>query len=612
MEGLPSLAELDREIALKSLVDWVPYLSPRYLPPEHLRPFLSRIEEAVLGGKEIRAVVHAPPRHSKTESILHSIPWGLKHRPDWTFGYTSYNADITRSKSRISLDLARSAGIHLATDNLTEWRTPQRGGCLARGIGEGLGGYGLNCFPTGTLVATESGQVPIERLVRAPSPPRVWAFNHATGRAELRRILAGREMRSPRSLVEVMSGHGLKVRCTDDHRIWAAGAYRAAGDVQAGDPLLRLLPCNVPSAVRGASEAPAARVAPLSCLSHDPPPLGRDSISWVRAIGSSADPVFDIQVEGLSNFFANGVLVHNCAFVDDAVKDRLEAESARKREVKWDWFQNVLMTRIEPKGSVFVCMTRWHADDLSGRLIKMGWEYIRLPALNDAGEPLWPERWPKSALEQRRIDVGEYVWASLFQGVPRPRGGAVFGDPWGYAELPNPALPRRHGIGLDFAFTKKTSSDYSALVVMMSCEGYFYVLDVVRVQMRAPEFKEVIRAYRARYPTARLRWIAAGTEVGVADFVREAKLPIELVTAREDKFVRALGYAAAWNSGRVLVPEDSTAHRWVDEFLVEHAEFTGVNDAKDDQVDAAVAAHGVTGAPPPSYEAMPESTKPRM
>lgn len=449
MNGAPSLTDLDREIALKSLVDWVPYLTRRYQAPEHLRPFLELIERAVLGEEEVRAVIHAPPRHSKTESILHSIPWGLKHRPDWTFGYSSYNADITRSKSRGAIALAKEAGVQLATDNLSEWRTYQRGGCVAKGVGEGLTGHGLNV-----------------------------------------------------------------------------------------------------------------------------------------------------------------------AFVDDSVKDRLEAESTRKRDAKWDWFENVLMTRIEPKGSVFVCQTRWHPDDISGRLIKKGWPYICLPALTDtpAGwKALWPERWPVEALLRRRQDVGEYVWASLYQGQPRPRGGAVFGDPWGYAELPNPTLPRRHGIGLDFAFTKKTSSDYSALVVMMSCEGYFYVIDVVRVQMRAPQFKEVIRGYRTRFPTARMRWILSGTELGVADFVREAKLPIELVIAREDKFVRSLGYAASWNAGKVLVPEDSTAHKWVDDFLVEHGEFTGVNDPKDDQVDASVAAHGVTSGPSVTYEGLPEvSAKTRM
>lgn len=450
MEGAPSVQDLDRAIALKSLVDWVPYLTPKYHPPEHLRPFLELIERAN-DGEEIRAVVHAPPRHSKTESILHSIPWILKHHPDWTCGYSSYNADITRSKSRASIALAREAGIQLASDNLAEWRTYKGGGCVAKGVGEGLTGFGLNV-----------------------------------------------------------------------------------------------------------------------------------------------------------------------AFVDDSVKDRLEAESTRKREAKWDWFENVLMTRIEPKGSVFVCQTRWHPDDISGRLIKKGWQYVCLPALTPVGKSgwkaLWPERWPVEALLRRKEDVGEYVWASLFQGQPRPRGGQVFGDPWGYAELPDATLPRRHGIGLDFAFTKKTSADYSVLVVMMLCEGYYYVLDVVRVQTKAPEFKEIVRSYRAKYPTAGMpRWIASGTEKGVADFMEEASLPLDIVVARDDKFIRAQPYAAAWNAGRVLVPEDSTSHRWVDVFLTEHAEFTGVNDAKDDQVDAAVAAHGAASAPGVGYEGMPEvSAKTRM
>src|SRR5688500_16480869 len=152
------------------------------------------------------------------------------------------------------------------------------------------------------------------------------------------------------------------------------------------------------------------------------------------------------------------------------------------------------MTRVEPGGSVFVCQTRWHPDDLSGVLIKRGWPYVKLPALDEAGTALWPERWPADALQKRREEVGPYVWASLYQGEPRPRGGAVFGDAWGYEKLP--AQGYRVGIGLDLAFTKKTASDYSVLVVMLHHAGFFYVVDVVRAQTRAPDFTEVVRNYR--------------------------------------------------------------------------------------------------------------------
>jgi predicted phage terminase large subunit-like protein len=66
--------------------------------------------------------------------------------------------------------------------------------------------------------------------------------------------------------------------------------------------------------------------------------------------------------------------------------------------------------------------------------------------------------------------------------------------------------------------------------------------------------------------------------------------PVHGMLARADKFVRALRYAAAWNAGKVFVPRDAP---WLNDFLSEHASFTGVNDKRDDIIDAAVAAFDV-------------------
>ncbi len=427
-----------------SLLEYIPKLTPKYEAPRHLAPLID-ILERIKAGEPIKAVVHTPPRHGKTETLLHAIPWMLEDHPDWTMGYTTYNAQLAHSKSRVSLNLALNAGIDLVTTNLHEWRTPERGGCLSVGIGGTLTGQGLN---------------------------------------------------------------------------------------------------------------------------------------------------FGI--------------------VDDPVKNRLEAESSTYRERTWDWFTDVFLTRIEPNGSVIVNMARWHPDDLAGRLInEKGWQYICLPALTGPEETqvsLWPERWSVQELLSKKADLGVYTWESLYQGAPRPRGGSVFGDPHSYAASALPFIAKT-GMGMDLAYTAKTSSDYSVLVVMRFAEGCWYVIDVVRAQMRAPQFKSVLSQYAGRYPGTKIRWYAAGTEIGSADFLRDGKTPVTSFHPNGDKFTRAIDYAAMWNAGKILVPEEAP---WLNEFIQEHVNFTGVNDSHDDQVDAAVAAFDSLNQKSIEYTSPKTKTERRM
>lgn len=419
-----------------SLQDWIPIANPRYMPPKHLKPLTDLIQKAI-NGEPQRVVVHAPPRFGKTESVLASIVYGLECNPAMTFGFASYNARIALSKSRVARDLAQRMGVKLVKDSLDEWRTEERGGCLAAGIGGGLTGFGLNC-----------------------------------------------------------------------------------------------------------------------------------------------------------------------AIVDDPLKDRVEAESPHRRQVVHDWFRDVLETRVEPGGSIFVLATRWHPDDLSGRLIREGWPYVCLPALTQAEDgsevSLWPERWSVADLSEKRERVGPYSWASLFQGSPRPRGGSVFNQPTGYAKLPG---QMRVAIGVDLAYTEKTTSDYSALVVMGEWGGLFYVVDVVRAQVRPPGFLEMCKLYRQRFPTARWRWYASGTEAGSASFMRPT-IPLEVLPPKGDKFTRSIPLAAGWNAGKVLVPggTDGEAPPWLEAFLSEVNDFTGVKDPHDDQVDSLAAAYDLLATGGASYQ----------
>lgn len=282
------------------------------------------------------------------------------------------------------------------------------------------------------------------------------------------------------------------------------------------------------------------------------------------SVGAPA-PVYDLTVEGAENFVTSGICTHN---------------------------------------------TRWHADDLTGTLIKESdadWEYVNLPAISDDGKPLWPLRYNLDDLAKRRKDVGEYEWSALYMGDPRPRGGAVFkntnvylhGDdprwlseraPIGYQKLP--IAFKRIAIGIDLAYTAKTYSDYSVAVVLgHGIDDRFYVLDCVRAQCELPAFIQELKALRLKYTDAKMFWYTGGQEEEIARQIKASGLPIKTEKALVDKFVRAQDTAASWNAGMILVPEGGPRFPWVNKFLSQVLSFTGIGDTHDDDVDALAAAY---------------------
>ncbi len=75
----------------------------------------------------------------------------------------------------------------------------------------------------------------------------------------------------------------------------------------------------------------------------------------VKAVGAGA---------GITGFGADLIII------DDPIKSRADAESKNNRTRVWEWFTDDLMTRLEPGGAIILIQTRWHEDDLAGRLLK--------------------------------------------------------------------------------------------------------------------------------------------------------------------------------------------------------------------------------------------------
>lgn len=420
-----------------SLLDWVPEFSPTFQRPEHLRPLAEVLTRAQY--EPVYAWISVPPRHSKTETILHSVPHRMLMDPTTQVAYCTYEANLAYTKSRRMREIAEASGVQLkrGAQGVQEWQTQQGGRLIATGVGGPLTGRGCNLL-----------------------------------------------------------------------------------------------------------------------------------------------------------------------IIDDPLKNREEAESPVIRQKIWDWFTSTALTRVEPGGSVIVCHTRWHDDDLIGRIQQEfpDWTGIQMPAVEEIRMPdgkilrkaLWPERWNLDELDKKRRLVGEYDWSALYQGQPRPKGGRLFGSVTRYEHgLITENAPYKIIIGADPAATEKTTADFSAAVVL-ACKGTFGtlsfqadVLEVYRRQVTVPEFV-------ARLNDLCIKWGAPVAVEAVGGFKAipqmlrnlNPKLRVIEAPALGDKFTRSLPASAAWNDGRIRIPSDVRNNEWVPDFLNEVEKFTGVKDAKDDQVDA--------------------------
>ena len=297
------------------------------------------------------------------------------------------------------------------------------------------------------------------------------------------------------------------------------------------------------------------------------------------------------------------------------------------REGVVEAFFNDVFTRQDPRGTnVYVIHARWHINDLIGVLSSLdahAFVYVNLPALDGEGRALAPWLFSAEQLRQMRDTLGPYVWASLYQGSPRRRGGNLFAEP-ALAKITDPAR-YRIAIGIDLARTSSTRADHNAAVVIRKDldTNAMDVLEAVRERgtvtdrVRGSELvdrgftRELVRLLH-QYPGAELAMYAMDNEMGFVrllenDLAEILGFPLSVATLAlggGDKYLRAQPYAASWNKGRVRIPGRSsvadphdeelatrTRDGWQSAFVVEHVEFTGQKGAEDDQVDAGAAAH---------------------
>lgn len=303
------------------------------------------------------------------------------------------------------------------------------------------------------------------------------------------------------------------------------------------------------------------------------------------------------------------------AIIDDPVKSAEEVRSALMRDRAWEWYRSHLYPRLEkPGGAIVLVMSRWHEDDLAGRLLAEAqqggepWEELRIPAIatedqadplgRAPGEAMWPQRFGLDDLSRIQRALGEYWFQALYQGRPRGQEGAQFlrdrvswydvdGDDFvlhlgnGQHERVPDAVCARF-VAVDLAISEKSTADYTvSLACAIVPKRGLLVLNVMRDRVTPGTHVERIAEHMREWDCPMALIEAVQFQADVVARARRSGLVAERLNAKGDKVTRAQTAVKMWNNGQVFVPR---AGSWLGPFLDEVSGFPV--GAHDDQVDA--------------------------
>ena len=284
--------------------------------------------------------------------------------------------------------------------------------------------------------------------------------------------------------------------------------------------------------------------------------------------------------------------------VDDPIKGREDADSAAYRNALWKFWTSTLRTRLEGEGSVLITLTRWHNDDLVGRLLEKAaqdpnadqWRILSLPAIREdmknpddprqLGEGLWPAKFSMQNYMALKA-ASDRDWAALYQQTPTKEGGNIIREEWFryYDNLP----PRFDQIiqSWDFATKDKTTSDYSVGAVWGRIKHDKYLIDVVRGRWSFPEAVEQVVKLSKKWPLAYKKLVEAKANgPAVMQTLRKKLGGLVEVEPMGDKVARMNACAPDFQSGEVWLPKYAP---WLGEWKTEHTNFP--NWKNDDQCD---------------------------
>lgn len=293
--------------------------------------------------------------------------------------------------------------------------------------------------------------------------------------------------------------------------------------------------------------------------------------------------------------------------IDDPIKDGEQAMSPTYREKVWEWYQSTLYSRLETNngqdGGILVTMTRWHEDDLVGRLLAQAkadpdadqWEVLELPAVCEnedsddeqraLGEALWPEKYPHAKLQRLQRAIGTRWWNALYQCRPSAQEGGIIKRKWlcnFYRELPEKFDETI--LSLDCTFKDSKKADFVVLQAWGRKGASKYLLAETRDRMDITTTINALKAMAARFPRAYMKLVEdKANGPAVISMLKEKMSGLVAIDPEGSKEARLQSVAPDVEAGNIWLPDPSIAP-WIMDWIEEVVNFP--NAANDDRVDA--------------------------
>ena len=276
------------------------------------------------------------------------------------------------------------------------------------------------------------------------------------------------------------------------------------------------------------------------------------------------------------------------AIIDDPVKDAMEAYSITYRERVWDWYTSVLLTRLHNHSRQLFIMTRWHDDDLAGRILKKEsdkWTVLSIPAIRETladgndfdprqvGEALWEDRHSLERLLDQQNRSPRF-FSALYQQHPTIEGGNIIKKAWFNHITAHEFKQKRYRQPITFfvdtAYTEKTTNDPTGIIGSCLIGGNIYIVCAKNVNMKFPDLCRFLPSYvrdngYGNGSTVRIEPKANG--LSVIDQLRESTdLNITSTPSpRDSKETRLNAVSPYVESGRVYLVDGDWNDLFVDE-----------------------------------------------
>lgn len=267
--------------------------------------------------------------------------------------------------------------------------------------------------------------------------------------------------------------------------------------------------------------------------------------------------------------------------IDDPIRTREDADSEGIRNKHWKWYIDDLQTRLKPNAKKIIIQTRWHEDDLSGRIIDRfnktgldGFEILSIPMEAEEGDPLgrkpgerlWPEWFTEDMVE---IAKGvSRTWWALYQQKPRPDTGGEFKRDWIQFYEPDVSTERSSNIyilvdpasGRSKRKSSKTDLDYTVIwVIGLGMDENIYVLDMIRDRLNLQQRTKALMDFHRRYKPYEVRYEEYGMQADIEhiEYVQSKenyRFPITSVGGKTDKSNRIRNLLPLFERKRVYMP----------------------------------------------------------